>query len=428
MSWKRFLLPVALVAACVARSRPAERAPRRSVGRRRHPELRRPSGIPRRSRARWAIAGRTFTWEASFTGSYAKRDMAGEPAHDWSYSGLDLRWNIRDAGERATPFFPRRPRLRPHARRRDGPHRPRHAEPRRRLPLQPHGQPAHVTCGCRRATSCSAERGALEFSHHIAATAGLQYAFRGKYKDRDLDGVRNWLDMGRRPRSARRWTRRACTSTPTATASSTASTSAKARRRAARWMRRAASSTRGRRRRATASTSAPTRRRARRWTRRAARSTPTATASSTASTLREQPEGRAGGRQGCPTDADGDGVFDGLDQCAATPAGLKVDPNGCPIEVSERDGPSCSTRARSVSQGIQFDVNKATIKPESFPVLDEVAAILQQYPALTIEIGGHTDNTGREGQEHDAVRGSRPGGAPRTSRRSTRCSTRRTSR
>ena len=39
-------------------------------------------------------------------------------------------------------------------------------------------------------------------------------------------------------------------------------------------------------------------------------------------------------------------------------------------------------------QNINFDVNKATIRPESFPLLDEVASILLQYPTLTIEIGG----------------------------------------
>ena len=33
---------------------------------------------------------------------------------------------------------------------------------------------------------------------------------------------------------------------------------------------------------------------------------------------------------GCPMDSDGDGVYDGLDQCPNSPAGATVDVNGCP--------------------------------------------------------------------------------------------------
>jgi OOP family OmpA-OmpF porin len=97
--------------------------------------------------------------------------------------------------------------------------------------------------------------------------------------------------------------------------------------------------------------------------------------------------------KGCPVDTDGDGVADGVDQCPNTPAGLRVDANGCPIEVSEKETQLLDTGMIRL-QNINFDVNKATLKPESFPILDEVAAILLQYPTLKLEIGGHTDNTG----------------------------------
>ena len=96
---------------------------------------------------------------------------------------------------------------------------------------------------------------------------------------------------------------------------------------------------------------------------------------------------------GCPMDSDGDGVCDGLDQCPNTPKGLKVDANGCPIEVSERETELLDTGTIRL-QGIEFDTGKATIKAESDSLLDDVAKILQQYPALTLEIGGHTDNRG----------------------------------
>lgn len=49
---------------------------------------------------------------------------------------------------------------------------------------------------------------------------------------------------------------------------------------------------------------------------------------------------------------------------------------------------------RWVTQGILFEISKADLKPESRPVLKEIAATLQKYPDLKILIEGHTDNTG----------------------------------
>jgi outer membrane protein OmpA-like peptidoglycan-associated protein len=97
--------------------------------------------------------------------------------------------------------------------------------------------------------------------------------------------------------------------------------------------------------------------------------------------------------KGCPGDSDKDGVCDGQDQCANTPEGLRVDDRGCPIEVSDREVELLDTGMIRL-QNINFDTNKATIKAESFPVLEEVAKILQQYPTLRIQIGGHTDDRG----------------------------------
>jgi outer membrane protein OmpA-like peptidoglycan-associated protein len=72
---------------------------------------------------------------------------------------------------------------------------------------------------------------------------------------------------------------------------------------------------------------------------------------------------------------------------------LKVDATGCPVEVSEKETELLDTGMIRL-QNVNFDTGKATIKPESFPVLDEVASVLLQYPMLTMEVGGHTDNTG----------------------------------
>jgi len=45
--------------------------------------------------------------------------------------------------------------------------------------------------------------------------------------------------------------------------------------------------------------------------------------------------------------------------------------------------------------GINFDFNQATIKPESEPILKEVAAVLQKQSDLHLKIEGHTDNVGK---------------------------------
>jgi OmpA-OmpF porin, OOP family len=43
---------------------------------------------------------------------------------------------------------------------------------------------------------------------------------------------------------------------------------------------------------------------------------------------------------------------------------------------------------------VNFDTGKATIKPDSHDILDEVARMLEGAPALELEVGGHTDNVG----------------------------------
>jgi len=43
---------------------------------------------------------------------------------------------------------------------------------------------------------------------------------------------------------------------------------------------------------------------------------------------------------------------------------------------------------------VTFDTNKSTIKPDSTETLDEAAAVLKAAAALSIIVGGHTDNTG----------------------------------
>ena len=76
-------------------------------------------------------------------------------------------------------------------------------------------------------------------------------------------------------------------------------------------------------------------------------------------------------------DADMDGVPDSQDQCPSTPYGARVDARGCWI-----------------LQNVNFDFNKADIKPQYFTILDQVASVLIANPDVGITIEGHTDSKG----------------------------------
>ena len=50
--------------------------------------------------------------------------------------------------------------------------------------------------------------------------------------------------------------------------------------------------------------------------------------------------------------------------------------------------------ATVVLENIFFELNKATLKPESFPQLEQVLEFMNGNPSVRMEISGHTDNTG----------------------------------
>lgn len=52
------------------------------------------------------------------------------------------------------------------------------------------------------------------------------------------------------------------------------------------------------------------------------------------------------------------------------------------------------TEGKFVASGIQFDVNKASLKPQSMGTINELAQMLSAHPELRFEIGGHTDSDG----------------------------------
>jgi OOP family OmpA-OmpF porin len=106
------------------------------------------------------------------------------------------------------------------------------------------------------------------------------------------------------------------------------------------------------------------------------------------------PRGALVDADGCPSDSDKDGVFDGLDQCPGTSAEWAVDDKGCPIPVNETYQEFLDSK--SVSVAVQFESAKADILPVSEADLHKVGAVLADWPAAKVEIGGHTDAQGSD--------------------------------
>lgn len=52
------------------------------------------------------------------------------------------------------------------------------------------------------------------------------------------------------------------------------------------------------------------------------------------------------------------------------------------------------TDAKIVTHGINFDIDKASIKPESMGTFNMIVQVLKGNPAIKFEIDGHTDNSG----------------------------------
>jgi OOP family OmpA-OmpF porin len=83
-------------------------------------------------------------------------------------------------------------------------------------------------------------------------------------------------------------------------------------------------------------------------------------------------------------DLDGDGVPNERDKCPNTRKGAVVDLDGCEVE------------AVIELEGVYFDFDKSTIKPEGMAVLDQAAALLQKHERVVVEVAGHTDSVGSD--------------------------------
>jgi OOP family OmpA-OmpF porin len=94
---------------------------------------------------------------------------------------------------------------------------------------------------------------------------------------------------------------------------------------------------------------------------------------------------------GCPdTDRDGDGIPDRLDKC---PDNFGMPPDGCPkkytlVEVKKD--------RIEIKQQVHFATGAWLVLPDSFALLNQVVAVLNDFPKMRISIEGHTDNVGTE--------------------------------
>ncbi len=97
---------------------------------------------------------------------------------------------------------------------------------------------------------------------------------------------------------------------------------------------------------------------------------------------------------GCPEkDADNDQIPDTEDKCPTEPGPRSqiAEKNGCPSLTRFEEGSEIQ-----LLEPIQFDTGRATIKPVSFPILDEVVALLKARTDIKIGVYGHTDSVGSD--------------------------------
>ncbi len=91
--------------------------------------------------------------------------------------------------------------------------------------------------------------------------------------------------------------------------------------------------------------------------------------------------------QGCPLDSDHDGVPDYLDKCPNTPAGVVVDQQGCPVMLS---------KTQVMSLEVKFASGSDKILGDPTAELGKVVDFMKAYPNQNITIDGYTDNRGKK--------------------------------
>jgi OOP family OmpA-OmpF porin len=110
------------------------------------------------------------------------------------------------------------------------------------------------------------------------------------------------------------------------------------------------------------------------------------------------PAGRKVNADGCELDSDGDGLVDGVDKC---PSVYAKTADGCPLPVAAPPAPApapapAPVPAKMVLEGVNFDYDKATLRPEDLAIIDADAATLEKWGDVKVEVAGHTDSRGSD--------------------------------
>src|SRR5690606_38616736 len=101
---------------------------------------------------------------------------------------------------------------------------------------------------------------------------------------------------------------------------------------------------------------------------------------------------------GCPDlDNDNDGLADADDACINRPEVFNdyEDADGCPDQVASQ----VEVREQEIVlyDKVYFEYDRATLRPVSKRVLDEMVATLRSHPEITqVELGGHADERGNQ--------------------------------
>ena len=103
-------------------------------------------------------------------------------------------------------------------------------------------------------------------------------------------------------------------------------------------------------------------------------------------------------RDGCPdVDNDGDGLPDTADTCPMEPETFNdfLDDDGCPDDPNDKV--HLSRDKIIITEQVHFETGKATIKRESYDILDAVIEVLKANPQVQkLRIEGHTDSRGSD--------------------------------
>ena len=100
------------------------------------------------------------------------------------------------------------------------------------------------------------------------------------------------------------------------------------------------------------------------------------------------PAGAKVDENGCPVDSDNDGVADYLDKCPNTPAGVKVDANGCAVDSDEDGVADYLDKCANTPVGVKVDANGCPVDSDE----DGVADYLDKCP--NTPAGMKVDNNG----------------------------------